>query len=94
VHAIAGATLVSTLVTSLAGVLAYAALPAPPGVASGPDWSLGLLLGAGGMVGGYLGARQQRHLSARSLQALLAGIVGLVALAYGWDALPGAGRPG
>lgn len=78
VHAIAGATLGATFLSSAAGVMLYWALPAPEGVTTAPDWRLGLLLGLGGLAGTYLGASLQRHVPQRSLKALL-GVVSLLA---------------
>jgi uncharacterized membrane protein YfcA len=59
VHYVAGAALLSTLVTSLFAVLLYAAGPVPAGVIARPDWLLGILLGVGGFAGIYAGARLQ-----------------------------------
>ncbi len=52
VHAVAGASLFATLLTSVAGVVFYSLLaPLYSGLAVAPDWRLGLLLGLGGMAG-------------------------------------------
>lgn len=84
IHAIAGATLTATLIASLFGVLAFALLPPPEGIAAQPDWALGVLFGLGGLVGTYLGARLQRHLPARLLGGMLGLLLTLLALGYGW----------
>jgi uncharacterized membrane protein YfcA len=76
VHAIAGAVLGATFLTSAVGVVFYWSLPAPGGVATAPYWGLGLSLGLGGLAGTYLGARMQRYAS----QALLKGLLGAVSL--------------
>ena len=47
-----------------------------------PDWRLGILLGLGGMAGMYLGARCQKHVPARVLKYLLAGILLFTAARY------------
>lgn len=76
VHVTAGPTLLGTLAASVTGVLAYAALaPLYPGLDAAPDWSLGLLFGAGGLAGMYLAARLQKHLPARPIHIALALIV-------------------
>jgi uncharacterized membrane protein YfcA len=54
VHAIAGATLTATFLTSGIALAAYAWLPAPAGVTARPDWALGLSFGLGGLAGTYL----------------------------------------
>lgn len=81
-HAVAGAALAATLVTSVAGVAAYSLLPAPDGVLTQPDWALGASFGAGGLAGTYLGARLQRHVPQRWLERLLALVVAAIALRY------------
>ena len=83
VHTIAGATLLATLLTSLVGVLFFAALGpliGQPRVA--PNWPLGIVLGLGGMIGMYLGARIQRYLPPRAIETLLAVATSWVGLSY------------
>ena len=75
VHAIAGAAIAGTLFTSLAGVAIYSLLPAPAGLATQPDWSLGLLFGIGGLAGMYLGARFQKRVPQKSLKILLGALL-------------------
>jgi len=84
VHAVAGATLTATLLTSVFAVVGYAVLPAPAGVAASPDWALGALFGIGGLVGGNLGARCQRHVSQKALKGFLATVLLGLALRYLW----------
>lgn len=84
IAAIAGATLTATLLTSVFAVLGYLLLPAPPGVVAAPDWTLGILFGLGGLAGGYLGARCQRHVPQRALKGFLALILLGLAVAYGF----------
>jgi uncharacterized membrane protein YfcA len=85
VHTIAGATLLGTFVTSVAGVAFFEALAphyAERGLAVAPDWPLGLLFGAGGTLGMYLGARAQRFVPARWIKLILLATVLAVALRY------------
>ncbi len=82
VHAVAGATLTATLLTSIVAVLGYVALPTPAGIASSPDWALGALFGIGGLVGGNLGTRCQRHVTQKVLKAFLAALLLGLALRY------------
>lgn len=73
---VAPATLVSTFITSAVGAITYLLLAiAAAGHHIAPDWTIGLIAGAGGLIGGYLGARLQPHLPEHSLR------VGLGALA-------------
>ncbi|MCK6503839.1 sulfite exporter TauE/SafE family protein [Myxococcota bacterium] len=76
VHTVAGAALMGTFVTSIAGVAFYAAIaPLFPDRSVSPDWLLGLLFGLGGMAGMYLGARSQRHVPAGPIKAMLAAVL-------------------
>lgn len=82
VHSIAGATLSGTCLTSVVGVIFFAAAPllgAPP---VAPDWLLGGLFGLGGLCGMYSGARLQRRVPARLIEGILALIVCAMALGY------------
>lgn len=81
-HTVAGATLAATFLTSIAGVALYSLLPAPPGLATHPDWLLGLLFGGGGVLGMYLGARLQRHMPQTALRLLLGVMIALLAAQY------------
>ena len=79
----APATLVSTFVTSIAGALTYVILAiATAGHHIGPDWKVGLIAGAGGLVGGYLGARLQPHLPERALRTGLGAMAIATATLY------------
>ena len=83
IHTIAGATLLTTFITSAVGVLFFAVFGALLGQSQVlPNWSLGVALGLGGLVGMYLGARLQRHLPARAIEALLAVATSCVGLSY------------
>jgi uncharacterized membrane protein YfcA len=83
VHTIAGATLAGTCATSLVGVLFFVLARPLLGVRGvSPDWMLGGLLGLGGVVGIYLGARLQRFVPARVIEAALALLVSGLAASY------------
>jgi uncharacterized membrane protein YfcA len=85
VHTVAGATLLGTFLTSVAGVIFYTVVAphvAPPGVAAAPDWLLGALFGLGGVVGMYLGARCQKFVPATAIKLLLTGILLFVGIRY------------
>ncbi len=85
IHAIAGATLTATFLTSAIALGAYSWLPTPAGVVAGPDWLLGLAFGLGGLAGAYLGARLQRHVPQGMLKGFLGLLLSGLALAYGWQ---------
>jgi uncharacterized membrane protein YfcA len=86
VHTVAGAALMGTFVTSVAGVAFYEAIaPLYPHLAVAPDWGLGALFGVGGMLGIYLGARCQKYFPARLIKWMLAAILVFTAGNYIWE---------
>ncbi|MBW1842284.1 MAG: sulfite exporter TauE/SafE family protein [Deltaproteobacteria bacterium] len=83
VYAVAGAALMGTFITSLAGVAFYHLLAHfYPTVSVAPDWRLGGLLGIGGFLGMYLGARTQKYVPQRFIKSILCGCVMFVACKY------------
>lgn len=88
VHTVAGAALMGTFVTSIAGVAFYQCIaPWYPHLSVAPDWLLGLLFGLGGMAGMYLGARCQKFIPARYIKWMLAAIILFTAGKYVWGFL-------
>lgn len=82
VYTIAGATLMGTLLTSIAGSIFYSIIPAKSGLTTSPDWLLGLLFGIGGFIGMYLGARCQKFVPQKFIKLLLGLLIVFVALKY------------
>ncbi len=83
VYIVAGAALMGTFVTSVAGVAFYQGLaPFYPHLSVAPDWLLGVLFGIGGMAGMYLGALSQKFVPARAIKWMLAGIMVFTAMKY------------
>ncbi len=83
VYTVAGAALMGTFVTSVAGVAFYQAIaPFYPDMSIAPDWLLGFLFGLGGMAGMYLGARLQKFVPARTIKWMLAGVLTWTSLKY------------
>jgi uncharacterized membrane protein YfcA len=84
VYTIAGAALMGTFITSVAGVTFYQAIaPFYPHLSVAPDWLLGVLFGLGGMAGMYMGARCQKFVPARTIKWMLAGIIVFTGVKYG-----------
>jgi uncharacterized membrane protein YfcA len=81
VYAIAGAVLLGTFVSSLAGVTFYSLIPINGAVAT-PDWLLGILFGAGGLGGMYLGARVQKYAPEKWIKLMLGTVIIIVASKY------------
>jgi hypothetical protein len=83
VYTVAGAALMGTFVTSIAGVAFYQAIaPFYPNVSVTPDYLLGILFGIGGMTGMYLGARCQKFVPARTIKWMLTLIILSTACKY------------
>ncbi|MFC7527382.1 TSUP family transporter [Actinoplanes sp. GCM10030250] len=84
---VAPAALAATFVTSLAGAATYGLLALTTTGSIAPHWTLGLLCGLGGLIGGYLGARLQPHLPEAALRFLLGALATALALLYLLQAL-------
>jgi uncharacterized membrane protein YfcA len=83
VYTVAGAALMGTFITSVAGVAFYQGIaPFYPHMSVAPDWLLGILFGLGGMCGMYLGARCQKYVPAKAIKWMLSGIIVFTALKY------------
>ncbi|MEW6520586.1 MAG: sulfite exporter TauE/SafE family protein [Thermodesulfobacteriota bacterium] len=85
VYTVAGAALMGTFVTSVAGVAFYQLIaPFHPEMAIAPDWLLGFLFGTGGFAGMYCGARFQKFVPAKVIKWILAFCILVPALRYIW----------
>ena len=82
VYTIAGATLTGTLITSVAGALFFSVLPATRGVSPMPDWPLGVLFGAGGFAGMYLGAKTQKYMPQKFIKIFVGTAIIFLAIKY------------
>ena len=81
VYTIAGAVLLGTFASSVAGVVFYSLISINGEVAP-PDWMLGFLFGAGGLLGMYFGAKMQIYVPEKWIKLILAFIVFSVAVKY------------
>jgi uncharacterized protein len=84
---VAPATLASTFVTSIAGVVTFVILSTEHSGNVSPEWGMGLALGVGGLLGGYTGARLQPHLPETIIRRLLGVLVLAIGLRYAGLAL-------
>jgi uncharacterized membrane protein YfcA len=83
VYTVAGAALMGTFITSVAGVVFYQYLSwVYTDIAVAPDWMLGALFGVGGIFGMYFGARTQKFVPARVIKGILCGCVLFVSIRY------------
>lgn len=84
VYTVAGAALMGTFITSVAGVVFYQLLgyciQTPFRVA--PDWFLGALFGVGGLCGMYLGAACQKYIPVPVIKLILFACMLFVAIKY------------
>ena len=83
VYTVAGAALMGTFITSIAGVIYYQVLSYfYPGVSIAPDWLLGFLFGIGGFAGMYCGARLQKYVAPKIIKWILGISITALALNY------------
>jgi len=80
VYTVAGAALLGTFLTSIAGVFFYSVIPS--GVPTAPDWPLGILFGFGGILGMYCGARLQKFAPQRMIKTMLGIMLTFLAVSY------------
>src|SRR5208337_492786 len=85
IYTVAGAALMGTFITSVAGVFFYSMLPAVTGPPAGPDWLLGALFGFGGFFGMYAGARLQKYVPQKFMKLMLGILITFVAVRYVWQ---------
>jgi uncharacterized membrane protein YfcA len=84
---VAPAALACTFVTSVAGVITFMVLAAGQHGAVAPDWPTGIALGAGGLAGGYTGARIQSRLPDLLIRRLVGVLVIAIGARYLWSGL-------
>lgn len=82
VYTIAGAALMGTFITSVAGAIFFSVIPATHGVSAMPDWPLGILFGIGGLVGMYFGARFQKFVPQSFIKLMLGIVIVFIAVRY------------
>ncbi|OBQ45841.1 sulfite exporter TauE/SafE family protein [Halodesulfovibrio spirochaetisodalis] len=83
IYTVAGACLMGTFVTSIAGVGIYQLLAyIYPSQAIAPDYLLGILFGIGGFGGMYMGALCQKYVPATTLKLMLLTFILLISGKY------------
>ncbi len=82
IYSIAGATLMGTFITSVAGALFFTVLPATHGASPMPDWPLGILFGIGGFIGMYLGANTQKYVPQKFIKIFVGAAIMFLAIKY------------
>jgi hypothetical protein len=84
---VAPATLASTFVTSIAGVVTFLVLASSHHGSVAPDWGTGIALGLGGLFGAYTGARIQPRLPEAAIRRVLGLLVLAIGIRYAWVAI-------
>jgi len=84
---VAPAALSSTFVTSVAGVITFTALALVHHSQAQPDWSTGIALGFGGLIGAYVGARLQPRLPDLLIRRAMSVLIVAIAARYLWAGL-------
>ena len=82
VYTLAGSTLFGTFIASVSGVLFYSLVPLSNGHTAPPNWTLGILLGIGGLTGMYCGAKFQKKMPEKWIKLILSIIILLVGGKY------------
>lgn len=86
VYTIAGAALMGTFITSIAGVIFYQILSYfYTDIMIAPEWMLGILFGIGGFAGMYFGAYLQKYIPAMIIKIILVISICFIALKYIWE---------
>jgi uncharacterized membrane protein YfcA len=81
---VAPATLASTFLASVAGVVTFIVLSQHHHGPIAPAWAVGIALGAGGLAGSYLGALAQPHLPEILIRRVLGLLVIAIGIRYAW----------
>ncbi len=84
---VAPASLASTFVTSVAGVITFLILSVHHHGPVAPDWPTGIALGLGGLAGAYTGARIQHRLPDAFIRRIMGVLVIVIGVRYLWSGL-------
>lgn len=82
-YVLVAATIPYVIVLSAVSLLTYGAIvPAVTGAMVPPEWTWGLLVAAGGVLGSWCAAKTQRYVPEHFLKLMLGGITGLAGALY------------
>ena len=82
-YVLVAATIPYVIVLSAISLLTYAAIvPAVTGLLIPPEWTWGLLVAAGGVLGSWCAAKTQRYVPEHFLKLMLGGVTGLAGALY------------
>jgi len=82
-YVLVAATIPFVITLSLTGLFSYAAVvPWLTGSKAAPDWSFGLFVACGAILGSWLAAKTQRFIPEKFLKPMLGAVTGLVGILY------------
>ena len=82
-YVLVAASVPFVILLSVTGLIAYTVtLPLLTGVSASPDWSFGLFVASGAILGAWLGAKTQKFIPETYLKSMLGTITGLVGILY------------
>lgn len=82
-YVLVAATIPFVITLSLTGLISYALiLPAITGQRAEPDWSFGLFVACGAVLGAWLASKTQRFIPERILKPMLGAVTGAVGILY------------
>ena len=79
---VAPAALASTFLTSIVGVVTYAVISLRHSGSIAPDWVVGMAIGVGGLLGGYVGTGLRDRVPEAALRRTLGIVAMLLAVRY------------
>jgi uncharacterized membrane protein YfcA len=82
-YVLVAATIPFVITLSLTGLFSYAFIvPWLTGSKAAPDWSFGLFVACGAILGAWLAAKTQRYIPEKFLKPMLGAVTGLVGILY------------
>jgi hypothetical protein len=82
-YVLVAATIPFVIVMSLISLITYSVtLPLLGGATAPPDWSFGLFVASGAILGAWVAAKTQRFIPEKYLKAMLGAVTGVVGMLY------------
>jgi hypothetical protein len=77
------ATIPFVIVLSITGLISYVfTIPMLTGVSAAPDWSFGLFVASGAILGAWIASKTQKFIPEKYLKPMLGVITGVVGILY------------
>jgi uncharacterized membrane protein YfcA len=82
-YVLVAATIPYVITLSLTGLFSYTVtLPLLSGISTPPDWSFGLFVASGAILGAWVASKTQKYIPEKYLKPMLATVTGAVAVLY------------